>query len=241
MTSSKTIGIIGYGEIGQALDDIYLANNFIPLIKDLDRDDELGGVSILNICIPFSYDFVAQVTEYIDTLKPGLTIIHSTVPPGTTKLIGAEFPNIALSPVRGVHPNLAEGIHTFIKVFGGVGAIPASQHFTHDLGIECDVYESSLTTEIAKLLDTSYYGVCIAWHDYAKKLCDKHGVNFDEAQTHYNASYNSGYTELGKPNVIRPTLTPPDGSIGGHCIIPNAEILQAELDSKLLEAVTDLK
>ena len=229
MTSSKTIGIIGYGEIGQALDDIYLANNFIPLIKDLDRDDELGGVSILNICIPFSYDFVAQVTEYIDTLKPGLTIIHSTVPPGTTKLIGAEF------------PNLAEGIHTFIKVFGGVGAIPASQHFTHDLGIECDVYESSLTTEIAKLLDTSYYGVCIAWHDYAKKLCDKHGVNFDEAQTHYNTSYNSGYTELGKPNVIRPTLTPPDGSIGGHCIIPNAEILQAELDSKLLEAVTDLK
>ena len=241
MTSSKTIGIIGYGEIGQALDDIYLANNFIPLIKDLDRDDELGGVSILNICIPFSYDFVAQVTEYIDTLKPGLTIIHSTVPPGTTKLIGSQFPNIAHSPVRGVHPNLAEGIHTFIKVFGGVGAIPASQHFTHDLGIECDVYESSITTEVAKLLDTSYYGVCIAWHDYAKKLCDKHGINFDEAQTHYNASYNSGYTELGKPNVVRPTLAPPDGSIGGHCVVPNAELLRAELDSKLLEAITDLK
>ena len=39
----KTIGIIGYGEIGQALDDIYLANNFVPLIKDLDRDDDYRG------------------------------------------------------------------------------------------------------------------------------------------------------------------------------------------------------
>jgi hypothetical protein len=240
-TSSKTIGIIGYGEIGQALDDIYLANNFVPLIKDLERDDELGGVHVLNICIPFSYDFVAQVSEYIDTLKPGLTIIHSTVPPGTTKLISADYPNVTHSPVRGVHPNLAEGIHTFVKVFGGAGAIPASKHFTHDLGIECGVYESSTTTEVAKLLDTSYYGVCIAWHDYASKLCDMHGVDFEEAQTHYNSTYNSGYTELGKPNVVRPTLIAPEGSIGGHCIVPNAEILRCELDSKLLEAVTDLK
>jgi UDP-N-acetyl-D-mannosaminuronate dehydrogenase len=237
----KTIGIIGYGEIGQALDDIYLANNYVPLIKDLDRDDGLGGVGVLNICIPYTYDFVAQVSEYIDTLKPGLTIIHSTVPPGTTRLIGKNYPAVCHSPVRGVHPNLAEGIQTFVKVFGGVCAVPASQHFINDLGIECEVYESSVSTEVAKLLDTSYYGVCIAWHDYAQKLCDAQGVDFDEAQTHYNMTYNNGYKELGKRNVVRPTLAPPQGSIGGHCIVPNAELLRTELDSKLLEAVTDLK
>ena len=163
------------------------------------------------------------------------------MPPGTTKLISADYPNVAHSPVRGVHPNLAEGIQTFVKVFGGTGAISASKHFSHDLGIECDVYESSLSTEVAKLLDTSYYGVCIAWHDYAQKLCDKHGVDFDEAQTHYNQTYNNGYKELGKGNVVRPTLIPPDGSIGGHCVVQNAELLQADLDSKLLEAITDLK
>ena len=236
-----TIGIIGYGEIGQGLDKVYVEKGYIPLIKDLDRDDCLGGVNVLNICIPYSYDFVAQVSEYIDTLKPGMTIIHSTVPPGTTRLIGENYPAVCHSPVRGVHPKLAEGIQTFVKAFGGVCAIPAAKHFTHDLGVDCDVYESSITTEIAKLLDTSYYGVCIAWHDYAKKICAKHGVNFDEAQSHYNQTYNNGYKELGKPNVVRPTLTPPDGSIGGHCIVPNAEILQAELDSKLLQAIIDLR
>ena len=66
-----TIGIIGYGEIGQGLDKVYVEKGYIPLIKDLDRDDCLGGVNVLNICIPYSYDFVAQVSEYIDTLKPG--------------------------------------------------------------------------------------------------------------------------------------------------------------------------
>lgn len=237
----KSIGIIGYGEIGQALDSVYTEKGFVPLIKDLDRDDGLKGVDVLNICIPYSMKFEEEVLVYIDKIKPKLTIIHSTVNPGTTRSIGTLFPSVCHSPVRGVHPNLAEGIKTFVKAFGGDGAVPASQHFTHDLGVECEVYETSVTTEVAKLLDTSYYGVCIAWHDYAKKLCDEYQVDFDEAQTHYNLTYNNGYTELGKPNVVRPTLVPPDGTIGGHCIIPNARMLRASLDSKLLQGITDLE
>ena len=237
----KTIGIIGYGEIGQGLDKVYVENKFYPLIKDLDRDDNLSGVDALNICIPYSYDFVAQVTEYIDTLKPGITIIHSTVPPGTIDKIACSHPNVAHSPIRGIHPELDKGIKIFVKVFGGPSAHTAATHFEHDLGVECKVYESAKATEIAKLLDTSYYGVCIAWHDYAKKLCDEHGVDFEEAQTHYNETYNDGYRDLWMDHVVRPILTPPDGKIGGHCVVSNAELLRLELDSKLLQAITDLK
>ena len=226
--------------IGQALDKLYIQYEYIPLIKDLDRDDGLGGVDVLNIAIPWSHSFISDVQSYIAEIKPRLVIIHSTVPPGTTREVGKTFGNIVHSPVRGVHPNLFEGLQTFDKVIGGEGFADAKQHL-EDLGLNVVVYETSMCSEVAKLLDTSYYGVCIAWHDYAKKLCDLWGVNFDDAQTHYNESYNEGYTKLGKPNVVRPTLTPPEGAIGGHCIVPNAELLREVLDSALLQSITNLK
>ena len=237
----KSIGIIGYGEIGQGLEKVYLEKGYTPLIRDLDRDDGLDEVDILNICIPYSDKFIAQVSEFMGFINPEIAIIHSTVPPGTTDTISIAHPQIVHSPVRGVHPHLDEGIKTFIKVFGGIKATEAAEHYEQDLHVTSCVYSSSRATEVAKLLDTSYYGVCIAWHDYVRQLCEQNGVSFEEAQSHYNTTYNEGYKELGKSNVVRPTLTPPDGKIGGHCVVPNAELLRKVLDSKLLEAITDLK
>ena len=237
----KTIGIIGYGEIGRGLDKVYKEKGYIPKIKDLYMDDDLRDVDVLNICIPYTESFVRDVKHYIYGIQPGLVIIHSTVPPGTTDEISTDYPHVVHSPVRGVHPHLDEGIKTFIKVFGGMKATEAAEHYEQDLHITSCVYSSSRATEVAKLLDTSYYGVCIAWHDYVRQLCEQNGVSFEEAQSNYNTTYNEGYKELGKSNVVRPTLTPPDGKIGGHCVVPNAELLREELDSKLLEAITDLK
>ena len=45
----KKIGILGYGEIGQAIAKFYKK----PLIKDLNRNDGLQGIKILHICIPY--------------------------------------------------------------------------------------------------------------------------------------------------------------------------------------------
>ena len=236
------IGIIGYGEIGRALDALYIENEFLPLIRDVDRDDGLGQVDVLNIAIPFSDTFIKDVSQYIEEIAPKeLVIIHSTVPPGTTEKVSKVFPRTVHSPVRGVHPTLLEGFKTFTKIVGGDGANEAADHLENDLGIDACVYESSRATEVAKLLDTSYYGVCIAWHDYAFKLREALDVSFDEAMTKYNFSYNRGYSELGKEEVIRPILSPPDGRIGGHCVVHNAELLRHVLDSPLLRAVTDLK
>mgnify|MGYP003659696593 CR=1 FL=1 len=79
------IGIIGYGEIGKALEGLYLDNNIKPRIKDIYRDDALYGSDILNISIPYSSEFVSVVIEYIETLCPKTVVIHSTVHPGTTQ------------------------------------------------------------------------------------------------------------------------------------------------------------
>jgi len=234
MSSKKElkIGILGYGEVGQAIAKFYKN----PRIKDLNKDDGLEGVEILHVCIPWSKNFVKLVKKEIKKIKPKLTIIHSTVAPETTKKIGGM---IVHSPVRGVHPHLYEGIKTFVKYIGADNkkAGKMAQKHLESLGIKTKVFIPSLTTEIGKLLDTSYYGVVIAWHGEMKKLCDKCGIDFEKAVTDFNKTYNEGYKKLGKPNVIRPVLYPPKGSIGGHCIVENAEILKKYFNSRALDLI----
>ena len=43
-------------------------------------------------------------------------------------------------------------------------------------------------------------------------------------------------------NVVRPVLYPPkDGKIGGHCVIPNAELCKKFFDSTVLDYILELK
>ncbi len=228
------IGILGYGEIGKAISKFF--EN--PRIKDLKRDDGLQGVEVLHVCIPWSEKFIEIVKTEINNAKPKLTVIHSTVAPGTTKKIGGM---VVHSPVRGVHPNLYDGIKTFVKYIGAdnkKAAKLAENHFKK-LGIKTKTFYPSVTTEIGKILDTTYYGVVIAWHGEMKEICDKFGINFDQAVTDFNQTYNEGYTKLGKKNVVRPVLYAPQGPIGGHCVIPNAKILKKYFKSKAIDLVLD--
>jgi UDP-glucose 6-dehydrogenase len=237
------IGILGYGEVGQAIAKFYQN----PKIKDLNRDDGLEGVEILHICLPWSNDFVKIIKKEIKKIKPKLTIVHSTVAPGTTKKLILSLPKglrmVVHSPIRGIHPKLYRGIKTFVKYIGAdnkkAGEL-AKRHF-EGLGIKTKVFQPSITTEIGKLLSTSYYALCIAWHGEMKKLCDKYKIDFDRAVTDFNQTYNEGYKKLGKTNVIRPVLYPPKEGIGGHCIIPNAEILQKYFKSQAIDLILKYK
>jgi len=234
--SKNKVGILGYGEVGQAIAKFYKN----PQIKDLNRNDGLEGVEILHVCIPWSNNFIKIVKKEIKKIKPKLTIIHSTIAPGATKKIGGM---IVHSPVRGVHPHLYQGIKTFVKYIGtdNKKAGELAKKYLESLGIKTKVFSSSITTEIGKLLDTPYYGLCIAWHGEMKKICDKLGVNFNEAVTDFNKTYNEGYKKLGKPNVTRPVLYPPERGIGGHCVIPNAELLKKYYKNKALDLILKYK
>lgn len=252
------IGILGYGEVGQAIAKFYgsagasteLSRKSSPQakIKDLKRDDGLKGVEVLHICLPWSKNFVNIVKKEIKKIKPELTIIHSTVAPGTTKKLALSLPKwlggmIVHSPIRGIHPHLYEGIKTFVKYIGAdnkkAGEL-AKKHL-ESLGIKTKVFYPSTTTEIGKLLDTTYYGLVIAWHGEIKRLCDKYKIDFEKAVTDFNKTYNEGYTKLGKKNVVRPVLYPPKGGIKGHCIVQNAQILEKYFKSKAIDLVLKYK
>lgn len=233
MNDLKTAGIIGFGQIGKAIAKFYTN----PKIKDLNRDDGLKGVDVLNICIPYSENFVKEVKKEIETIKPKLTIIHSTVEPGTTKKIGGM---VVHSPVRGIHPDLFVGINKMVKYIGAdmlEAGVMAEEHI-RSLGIKPKAFGPSIITELGKILDTTYYGLCIAWHGEMKKVCDKLKVDFSQAVTDFNKTYNEGYIKLGKENVVRPVLYPPrEDKIGRHCVIQNTKILKKYFDSLAIDLI----
>lgn len=241
----KKVGIMGYGEVGKAIASFYTE----PFIHDPEGPGKYQfptgiELDILHVCIPYksSVQFTVSVKLAISQYaKSALVFIHSTVPVGTTEELGKDYKFIVHSPVRGVHPNLADGLKTFPKYIGadfaGAGRL-ATEHLD-SIGIKGIVLYKSAATELLKLLDTTYYGLAIAYHAYAAGICERVGVNFDTVMTEANTTYNAGYTELGKSNVVRPVLTPPEGGkIGGHCIIPNAELLKEQFgDDAILESI----
>lgn len=242
MEINKKIGILGYGQIGKAIHSFYED----PFVQDLDGGDFKDGLEldVLHVCIPCKNDMeftgavIAAVEKYA---MNAIVFIHSTVPVGTTKFIADRtHKHIVHAPIRGVHPHLAEGIKTFPMFVGaddpGSGRV-AAEHL-EEIGISPIVLYKSKTSELLKLLDTTYYGLAIAYHAYAARLCEQEKVNFDMVMTEANRSYNEGYTTLGKSEVVRPVLFPPEGAIGGHCIIPNAEILLEQFgDDPILQAI----
>jgi len=248
----KAIGILGYGEIGSSIEKLYRSRGYDIRIIDPAKnfDDSFEGVDIINICIPYSKIFKVIVEDIINHASPKLTIIHSSIPVGTTKSIQDKYVKDAAystyvvhSPVRGNHPDLFYSLKTFVKYIGTdtlIGAKLCAEHFG-EIGIEYKYIGSSKTTELAKLMCTTYYGLCIAWHDEMDKLCKEHGVEFESAVEHWNKTYNEGYTKMGMSNVVRPVLYPPKGKIGGHCVIPNAKLLRDVIDSNLLNAIIDLE
>jgi UDP-N-acetyl-D-mannosaminuronate dehydrogenase len=235
------IGILGYGEIGSSLAKFYKN----PKIKDLKRDDGLRGIDILHICIPYNDKFVEIIKKEIKEIRPKLTIIHSTIAPGTTKKIISGLPKdlrvVVHSPVRGVHPYLYEGIKTFVKYIGAEDKKAGEMAKKHleSLGIKTKLAYPSKTSELAKLFCTTYYGLCIAWHGEMAKICKKEKVNFDDVVKEFNKTYNEGYLRLDKKNVIRPVLFAPEKGIGGHCVVPNAKILKKYYKSKALDLILD--
>ncbi len=236
--NTKTeIGILGFGEVGQAIAKFYQSSR----VKDLNRNDGLENVEILHVCIPWSKKFISIVKQEIEVIKPSLTIIHSTVPVGTTQKIisglSQDCREVVHSPIRGIHPNLYGGIKTFVKYVGADNekAGKMAKRHLEGLGIKTEICKSSKTTEALKLWDTTQYAWQILLNKDIKKWCEKNGVDFEIVYTKANTTYNEGYQKLGKSEVVRPYLKYVSGPIGGHCLIPNCQILNSETSKIVLK------
>ena len=231
--------IIGAGEVGQAI--IGLEENaehqIWVLDKKYDKVPDKGRYRVMHVCIPYSKAFVDDVNRYMQDYPSDLVIVHSTLPVGTMDKLEPRGIMVH-SPVRGKHPNLLDGLYTFVKYVGGpVDYCSQALAYFDVLDVKARRIGDYRASELFKLLDTSYYGWCIAFADRAKKLCDKYGANYDLVYKDGNQTYNEGYTRLGMPNVVRAVLTPPQGGVGGHCVTNNAILLDDKVITPVITAL----
>jgi UDP-N-acetyl-D-mannosaminuronate dehydrogenase len=220
--------IVGLGEVGKPLLEI-MKGRYQVFGVDINQPASVSQCDVMHICFPFQNgNFVGQVLEYINQYGPALTIINSTVAPGTTRRIAGESgAAVVNSPVRGKHARMQEEMLRYAKFIGALDAQSgqcAVEHFGK-VGMKTKLLSSPEATEIAKLTETTYFGLLIAWAQEVERYCGKLGTNYDEVVSFYDE------IEFFPPVKYFP------GEIGGHCVMPNIAILLQKFSSGLLNAI----
>ena len=232
--------IIGAGQVGQGLNHVLIRDpDNVVWLRDVEPVDvPVHWPEVIHIAFPWTETFDQDVQSYQAEYMPDLTIIHSTVPVGTSRKLGAVH-----SPIRGRHPYLTSSILKFTKYFGGVdfGADVAAKYFD-----ACGVYrvvvvDQPETTEVGKMLELLHYGVIIRMQQIFYDYCEEVGADPDIAYRDFATTYNEGYTEFHDDYVVRPVIKPMSGPIGGHCVrqgsgmLLNAEKPAPELIEQLVK------
>lgn len=229
--------VIGYGEIGKAVGTMIGQHDMLDQKPGLENKSMYDELDILHICFPYTENFIEEVEKYIRNFNPQHIIIWSTVPIGTTK----QIPRAVHSPVEGKHPDLADSI-AIMERWLGVNDKAEGQFFTeyfHQLDLRVRVVMSSDYTEALKLLSTTEYGINIEFARYKAHVALEIGMDY-QLTKEWNTEYNRLYKELGLKSYQKFVLDAPDGPKGGHCVTPNALILNEQYPSIITEIVGEL-
>ena len=224
--------VAGLGEIGNPIFKL-LSQNSITI--GYDKDEKLNDkdiyvkynnlpTSFLHICIPFTNNFINDVKKLNKKFQPECIVIHSTIRPYTTQKIQKvlKLP-VIYSATRGIHKRMQNDLKRYTKFFSIENDAPrrklAINNYSNVMKkckIRTKIMSSPLTLEIAKIVcDTSYYGWLINYAQLSKMIAIKNNIDYDEMWTFAE--------EIHKILGNRPKMFP--GFIGGHCIIPNLDLM----------------
>jgi UDP-N-acetyl-D-mannosaminuronate dehydrogenase len=238
--------VVGLGEIGRTLFELLKEkDNFAVYGFDLDetkmraagqdRSKLPNEVDTMHVCLlcKIQDNFVATVASYAKQFKPKLLIIDSTVPLGTTKRVQQNCEClVAHSPARGVHRSLEHmkrELKRWTKYVGGADAKAAEaarKHF-EKMGLKVKTLKSCTETELAKLFETTYRAWMIACFQEMHRISRTFEADFDDVVDFLEDTHRVRFD--------RPIMFP--GFIGGHCLIPNTELLLQSYDSEFLRLI----
>ena len=223
--------VAGLGEIGLPIYKI-ISRNFPVYGYDIDKKlipknpkkFENYSVCFLHICIPYNKFFLPNVLKLNKRFLPESIVIHSTIKPKTTQNLQKKLSiPIIYSATRGIHKRMASDLKRYIKFFALDNKIKNSAlmsktyvNLMKKCGIKTKKLSNPITLELSKIVcDTSYYGWLINYAQMSKMIAKKYKVDYDEMWSFSD--------EIHKFLGNRPKMFP--GFIGGHCVIPNLQLI----------------
>jgi UDP-glucose 6-dehydrogenase len=228
--AESIVVVVGMGEVGKPLFRI-LSRTFECAPVDIQPVEIKERCAVLHLCYPYQgHDFVDVSARYIEEYGPSLTMIHSTVAPGTTREISDKVAGRAViySPVRGKHDRMEADMLRYKKFVAGFNSasVEAAQSHLSEAGFKTDTFKSPEVGELSKLMETTYFGVLIAWAQEMERL----GATYD-------AAFDDIISFVEEVDFLPSNIFP--GVIGGHCVMPNIAILRKQFKSDFLEAVVN--
>jgi UDP-N-acetyl-D-mannosaminuronate dehydrogenase len=225
-SAEAAVLVVGLGEVGRPLLEI-LSGTHQAAGRDIE-DQPFHGVRILHLCFPFGPGFVSAARGYVSRYEPDLVVVNSTVVPGTTRAIQQVTGTAAVySPVRGKHARMTEELRRYRKFVAGTSgeAVAAVEDHFAAAGLATQRMSSFEALELAKLLETTYFGVLVAWAQEMDRFAASVGADYYETLGFFE--------EIG----FFPPVGFEPGYIGGHCVMPNLDLLEQVRRSALIDAM----
>ena len=223
--------IVGLGEIGNPIFKLVSKSvktaGYDKNTKLMPRSNQKYAklpTRFLHICFPYDKTFASNIKKLVAKFSPKSIVIHSTIQPKTTSQLQSKFKiPVIYSATRGVHKKMLRDLRRYTKFFAMEKNAPnakwASSQFSllmRKAGVKTKRMSDPLTLELAKIVcDTSYYGWLINYAQISQMITSKYRVDYDEMWSFAN--------EIHKFLGNRPKMFP--GFIGGHCVIPNLELM----------------
>ena len=227
--------VAGLGEIGNPIQKLLskksntIGYDINPALMNMQKFKkfETTNTKFLHICIPFSNSFLSNVKKLIKKFNPEFVVVHSTISPSTTRKLQSQIKiPIIYSATRGIHKRMSNDLKRYTKFFGISENAPKKESAVKEFkkhmkihGVKTKQMSKPETLELGKILcDTSYLGWLVNYAQLSNIIANQYDVDYDEMWTFSD--------EIHKFLGNRPKMFP--GFIGGHCVIPNLELIHNE-------------
>jgi hypothetical protein len=227
--------LIGYGEIGGGMFEVLSPYHQIFIHDpakgyDYHASKAQAQIDLLLVALPWSDEFNDLIALQQKIIEPRASLIFSTVPIGTCqKLKASHF------PIEARHPKIARDVILNRSHFLG-GYNQTVIDFLDQAELSFSVFKNPAWTEFLKLRSTAVYGVNLEFARYCAGVAQEIGLDWDQVKL-YDQAYNQLNINRGTPEFVRPVLNPPQGRIGGHCVVPNSRILDRQFPSDFLKNI----